>query len=132
MRFLTVVLFASAVTFAQTPGKMITFNRADTEHCKVVVVGGTPLLESTYEGTSVAIAMPVNKGNGEFVVFVAVSRASGGTVQVDPKDIYGLYPDATHTRFTFMTRLPKSVEQEPQGCQPPIHRWIPRLFGLAR
>lgn len=101
MKFLTVSLFICASALAQPAAKVVTFNRADTEHCKVVVIGGKPLLESTYDGTSVAIALPVNRGNGEFLIFVAVSRAASGAVQVDPKDIYGLYPDTAHSRFTF-------------------------------
>jgi len=74
------------MAFGQSPGKIITFNRADTEHCKVIGAGGKPLLQSTYEGTTVAIALPINRGNGDFSIFVAVSRAGSGTIQVDPKD----------------------------------------------
>ena len=48
------------MAFGQSPGKIITFNRADTEHCKVISAGGKPLLQSTYEGTTVAIALPLN------------------------------------------------------------------------
>ena len=101
MRLFSASLFLSLTALAQTPGKMITFNQADSEHCKVVQAGGKPLLESTYEGTSVAIAMPVNRGNGEFLIFVAISRAASGSVQVDPKDFYGLFSDSAHTRFAF-------------------------------
>ena len=34
----------AGMAFAQAPGKIVTFNRADTEHCKVIVASGKPLL----------------------------------------------------------------------------------------
>ena len=101
MKLLIISVVLSTVALGQTPTKTITFNRADTEHCRVVAAAGKPLLESTYEGTSVAVAMPLNSGNGEFLVFVAVSRTGSGAVQIDPKDFFGLLSDAAHTRFTF-------------------------------
>ena len=91
----------AGISFAQAPGKVITFNRADTEHCKVIVVGGKPLLQSTYDGTSVAIAMPINRADGDFSVFVSISRAQHGTIQVDPQSFYAVYSDRDHTRFQF-------------------------------
>lgn len=70
-------LFISAIfagmAFAQAPDKIVTFNRADTEHCKAIVASGMPLLQSTYDGTSVAIAMPINRANGDFSIFVSIS-----------------------------------------------------------
>ncbi|MFC5865563.1 hypothetical protein ACFPT7_24875 [Acidicapsa dinghuensis] len=100
---LAACLFLSAAALAQQPNsaKTITFNRADTEHCRVVAVSGKPLLESTFNGTSVAVGLPVNRGNGDFAVFVAVDRVAGKPVQVNPKDFYGLYSDPDHTRFDF-------------------------------
>lgn len=111
MKFLVASLLLSIGAFGQEPanGRLITFDRADAEHCKVVVVGGKPLLESTYGGTSVAIAMPVNTGSGEFLIFVAISQIGTGAVHVNPKDFYGLYSDVAHSRFTFYD---KSAEME--------------------
>lgn len=109
MKFLIASVILTATVLGQTPAKMITFNRTDTEHCRVIVVDGKPLLESTYDGTTVAIAMPVNRGNGEFLVFVAVAQAGAGAVQVNPRDFYGLYSDTEHTRFTFYD---KAAEME--------------------
>jgi hypothetical protein len=94
------LILASAAS-GQTPGKIITFNQADAEHCKVVIVRGKPLLQSTYEGTTVSIAMPVNRRNGDFSIFVSVSRTGSGTIEVNPKDFYGLFSDKDHTRFPF-------------------------------
>jgi len=98
-------LFIAAIfagmAFAQAPGKIVTFNRADTEHCKVIVASGKPLLQSTYDGTSVAIAMPINRANSDFSVFVSISRAQHGTIQVDPQSFYAVYSDKDHTRFQF-------------------------------
>jgi hypothetical protein len=94
----------SATAFGQAPGKIITFNQADTAHCKVVSASGKPLLQSTYEGVTVAIALPLNRGNGDFSVFVAISRADSGAVQVDPNDFYGHFSDKDHTLFTFFDK----------------------------
>lgn len=108
---------------------MITFNRADTEHCKVVVVSGRPLLESTYDGTSVAIGMPVNRGNGEFSVFVAVSQSGPGSIQVNPKDFYALYPDPSRTRFTFYDKAAEMGYAQALGLGTPAGSTSPPLGG---
>lgn len=109
MKCLAAFLLPVAMAFGQAPGKIITFNRADAEHCKVIVAGGKPLLQSTFEGTSVAVAMPVNRGNGDFSVFVSIARAEHGTVHVNPQDFYGVYSDKDHTRFPFYD---KAAEME--------------------
>lgn len=101
IRSLAMPVLLTATALAQAPEKMITFNRADTGHCRVVSAHGKPLLESTYNGITVAIAMPVNRGNGEFLIFVAISRTGARAVEEDPKEFYGLYPDSTHTRFIY-------------------------------
>lgn len=102
MKFAACFLVSALALAQQSSGvKTITFNRADTEHCRVVVASGKPLLESTLNGTSVAVGLPVNRGNGEFAVFVAVGRVAGDSVQVNPKDFYALYSDPDHTRFEF-------------------------------
>lgn len=111
MKCLAAFLLPVAMAFGQAPGKIITFNRADTEHCKVVVAGKTPLLQSTFEGTSVAVAMPVNRGNGDFSVFVSVSRAEHGTVRVNPQDFYGVYSDKDHTRFPFYDKAAEMASE---------------------
>jgi hypothetical protein len=104
VKSLTVFLISACLAIGQAPGTIVTFNRADTEHCKVITLSGRPLLQSTYGGISVAIAMPLNRGNGDFSIFVAVSQANTGTVQVNPKEFYGLYSDKDHTRFTFFDK----------------------------
>jgi hypothetical protein len=101
IKLLLASFLLSVTALAQTTPQTITFNQADTEHCKVVQAGGKPLLESTYDGTSVAIAMPLNRGNGEFLVFVAISRDAPGTIQIDPKNFYAIFSDPAHTRFGF-------------------------------
>jgi hypothetical protein len=110
MKLLIASLLFTIPALAQTPEKKITFNQADTQHCKVVQAGGKPLLESTYEGTSVAIAMPLNRGNGEFLVFVVVSQDAPGAAEVNPKDSYGVFSDAAHTRFVYHDKA-----DEPHG-----------------
>jgi hypothetical protein len=91
----------AGMAFAQAPDKIVTFNSADTEHCKVIVASGKPLLQSTYNGTGVAIAMPVSRANGDFSVFVSISRALHGAIQVDPQSFYAVFSDKYHTRFQF-------------------------------
>jgi hypothetical protein len=118
MRLLAIPFLLAVAANAQAPAKIFTFNQADKEHCKVVVAGGKPLLESTYEGTSVAIAMPVNTGTGEFLVFIAVSRMADGTAQVDPKEIYGVFSDPAHSRFTFYDKGPETRSQARPGADP--------------
>ncbi len=101
MKPLLSFLLLSAAAFAQTSDgpRIVTFNRADTEHCKVAVVGGKPLLETTYDGTTVAITLPQNWGNGEFSVYVAVAQVGEGEATVNPKEISALFSDPAHTRF---------------------------------
>lgn len=101
MKILTVFLISAGLAYGQTPGKIITFNKADTERCKVVAVKGMPLLQSTYDGITVAIAMPMRRGNGDFSIFVAVSQTGAQPFKVNPKDFYGLFSDQNHTRFAF-------------------------------
>jgi len=99
-------LLLSAAALAQTPDspRIVTFNRADTEHCKVAVVSGKPLLEITYNGTTVAITLPQNWGNGEFSVYVAVAQVGEGEAVVNPREISALYPDPAHTRFRWFDK----------------------------
>jgi hypothetical protein len=101
VKILTAFLISAGLAYGQAPGKIITFNKADTEHCKVVAVKGMPLLQSTYDGITVAIAMPMNRGHGDFLIFVAVSQTGAQPLQVNPKDFYGLFSDQNHTRFAF-------------------------------
>ncbi|MGA2730354.1 MAG: hypothetical protein ABSE96_21285, partial [Terracidiphilus sp.] len=104
-RYTTMKLLVSSlllsVTFAQSPDdpRIVTFNQADAEHCKVIMVSGKPMLATSYEGTTVAITMPQNWENGEFSVFIAVAQVGPGEADVNPKAISALYPDPTHTRF---------------------------------
>ncbi len=106
MKPLLAFVLLSAAAVAQTPDtpRIVTFNRADTEHCKVAVVAGKPLLETTYDGTTVAITLPQNWGNGEFSVYVAVAQVGDGEAIVNPKEISALYPDPAHTRFRWFDK----------------------------
>ena len=118
MKTLILVLICAGFAYGQAPGKIITFNKADTEHCKVVTVSGRPLLQSTYDGITVAIAIPMNRGNGDFSIFVAVSQTGTQTVQVNPKDFYALYSDQNHTRFTFYDKAGEvDAPNHPQGAE---------------
>lgn len=100
MKFLVSSLLLSAA-FAQSPDgpRIVTFNQADAEHCKVIMVGDKPMLATTFEGTTVAINMPQNWNNGEFSVFIAVAQVGPGEADVNPRAVSALYPDSAHTRF---------------------------------
>jgi hypothetical protein len=114
MKLLFSCILLSAMAFGQNPpdAKVITFSRADTEHCKVIMVAGKPLLESSYGGTSVAVGMPENRGNGEFSVYVSIYQIGIGAAHVVPKDFSAVYSDPAHTRFPFFD---KAKELESQG-----------------
>lgn len=126
MKLLVAVSICAGMAFGQTPGKIVTFNRADTEHCKVVVASGKPLLQSTYEGTTVAIALPVNRGNGDFSIFARISRAAGGTVQVNPKEFYGVFSDKDHTRFQFYDKAAEFALAQESGANPSLSAANPK------
>lgn len=109
MKTLITSLLLSAAALAQSPSgaqsstqpsaQVITFNQADTAHCKVAIVSGKPLLETTYDGTTIALGMPENMRNGDFAVFVSVFRVAPGKVKVAPKTFSAVYSDPAHTRF---------------------------------
>lgn len=106
MKRLIVALFVVVPAFGQSPegAKVVTFNRADAEHCKVVMAAGKLMLETTYEGTTVAVTVPQNWGNGEFSVLVAVAQTGPGQAQVNPRAISALYSDAAHTRLVWFDK----------------------------
>ncbi len=106
MKPLISLLLLSTAALAQTPDspRIVTFNRADTEHCKVAVISGKPLLETTYNGTTVAITLPQNWGNGEFSVYVAVAQIGEGEAEVNPREISALFSDPAHTRFRWFDK----------------------------
>jgi hypothetical protein len=105
VKFLGLLLALPMLAAAQTSSpKVITFNRADTEHCRVLVANGKPLLASTYNGTTVAVSLPDNWANGEYSIFVMVSQKGEGSVEVNPKEIYALFSDPAHTRFSWFDK----------------------------
>ena len=117
MKFLLSVFFLSVAALAENPqdAKVITFSRTDTEHCRVVMASGKPLLQSSFGGTSVAISMPANKGNGEFSVYVSIYQLGYGAAHVVPKDFSAVFSDPDHTRFQFFDKAKKSLVA---GCRP--------------
>lgn len=116
-------VFLSVAALAQNPpdAKIITFSRNDTVHCRVMVAGGKPLLESSYEGISVAVGLPENKGNGEFAVFVSIYQGSDGTAHVVPRDFSAVFSDPGHTRFPFFDKAAEA------GAHPPVQAPAPGM-----
>lgn len=104
MKLLGLLLVVPVIAMAQTPSKVITFNRGDTEHCRVLIASGKPLLATTYNGTTVAVSLPENWVNGEYSLFVMISQKGDGSVEVNPKDIYALFSDQAHTRFLWFDK----------------------------
>jgi hypothetical protein len=106
VKLLVSTLLLSYAAFAQAPDttKVVTFNPADKEHCTVAVSNGKPLLESTYNGTTVAITMPQNWGNGEFSVLITVAQVGSGEAEINPKEVSGIYHDPDHTRFRWFDK----------------------------
>jgi hypothetical protein len=101
------VLGAAALFQAPSGGPtVVTFNRADAAHCRVIVVDGKPLLQTTWGGTSVAVGMPSNEGNGEFSIFVSVAQNASAArpAEVVPKHFYAVYSDPAHTRFPWFDK----------------------------
>jgi len=95
------LLLLSVSIAGQVPGRVIVFDRGDTEHCKVVMIEGRPMLQTVYEGTSVAVGLPMSTPDGDFRVFVQVRRMARGKARVKPQQFSALYSDAAHTRFSF-------------------------------
>jgi hypothetical protein len=116
VKALAASLLLSALALAQTPAspKVVTFNRADTVHCKVISVDGKPLLETTFGGTSVAVGVPENNGNGEFSVYVSIAQGASatGTAEVLPKHFSALFSDPAHTRFAYFDKAHDLDTQE--------------------
>jgi hypothetical protein len=88
-----------ALAFAQSPIRptTITFNRFDSEHCRVQKSDDRLLMETEYQGTSVAVGLPENRGNGEFAVYVLVRQIATGTAKVNRKDFIARLSDRDHT-----------------------------------
>lgn len=107
MKALVSLLVLSSIGLAQEPSKVkiVTFSPADKEHCTVVLNDGKPMLQTTYDGTIVAVALPEKDTHG-FSVFVRVTREGKGKVEVVPEKVTAIYSDPDHTRFQFfdMTR----------------------------
>ncbi len=120
MRLFVVFSLLAGVALGQAPGKVVTFNQSDTEHCKIVVAHGKPLLRSTFEGTSVAIGMPLNRNNGDFSVFISVSRSGDGAIEVNPKNFYGVFSDKNQTQFRYFDSAAAIEMAHPQGDDVPF------------
>jgi len=104
MKFLGLLALMPVFAIAQTSSTVITFSRTDTEHCRVLVANGKPLLASTYNGTTVAVSLPDNWVNGEYSLFVMVSQKGEGSAEINPKEVYALFSDPARTRFTWFDK----------------------------
>lgn len=106
MKLLVSFLLLCAAAFSQTANspKIVTFDRADSGRCRVVVVDGKPLLETTYNGTKVAVSVPQNWANGEFSVYISVAQVGAGEAQINPREISALYSDPAHTRLRWFDK----------------------------
>jgi len=112
MKGLVFLLLTSISLVAQVSNKVkvVTFDRADPEHCKVVMIEGRPMLQTVYGGTSVAVGLPVSTDDQDFRVFVVVQQLGPGRVQVKPEEFSALYSDSAHTRFGFYDKAAEVIE----------------------
>jgi hypothetical protein len=120
MKGLVFLLLTSVSVAGQVSGKgkAIAFDRADTEHCRVVTIEGRPMLQTTYGGTSVAVGLPVSADDRDFRVFVVVKQTGPGKVQVKPSEFFALYSDPAHTRFSFYDKAAEADKRKlGQGTQ---------------
>jgi len=101
MKFILYLLLAPFPLSGQVSGGVINFDRDDGEHCKIVMIEGRQMRQSTVSGTSVAIGSPAGTTDGEFRVFVAIRQTGDGKVRVKPNEFSALYSDPGHTRFSF-------------------------------
>jgi len=102
VKALVSLLILSSIGLAQEAPKarIITFSPTDPQHCRVVLHDGKPMLETTYDGTSVAVTMPEKISSG-FSLFVRISHEGKGRVEVIPEKLTAIYSDPNHTRFQF-------------------------------
>jgi hypothetical protein len=120
MKGLLFLLLTSISVIGQVSDKVkaITFNRADAEHCTVVMIEGKPMLQTVYGGTSVAVGLPISTGELDFRVFIVVRRTGPGKAQLKPQEFSALYSDPAHTRFWFYDKAAEvdklRVRQETQ------------------
>jgi hypothetical protein len=112
---LSLLLSMAAFGLESDNPKVILFNRADTEHCKAVVLSGRQFLHSEYGGTKVAIDLPVATPDGDFQVFVSVEQTGVGQVEVNPKDFLVYYSDPAHTQLPFYDKSSLIAIREAQS-----------------
>lgn len=101
MKAAYLLILASISAAAQGRGNVITCEAADVEHCRAKVIDGRPVRELVHQGTLVAVGKPTATADGYYRVFVSVSQVGSGKAKVMPNHFFGIYSDATHTRFGF-------------------------------
>jgi len=135
MKALASLLILSCIGLAQKSSqvKVITFSQTDKEHCKVVLSDGKPMLQTTYDGTSVAVALPEKNSHG-FSVFVRVTREGKGKVEVMPEMLTAIYSDPDHTRFQFfdMTREWEKSQKDEQKDELKSQKYPPSSSGITK
>lgn len=116
MKGLTFLLLTSISVMGQVSDKVqaITFDRADSVHCRVVKIEGRLMLQTDYGGTSVAVGLPVSTGDQDFSVFVVIQQTGPGQAQVRPKEFSALYSDPAHTRFSFYDKAAEMDKRQVQ------------------
>jgi hypothetical protein len=134
-----ILLLASISVMAQAAdkAKVINFDRADREHCGIVMIEGRPMLRTVYGGTSVAVGLPVSTAEGDFRVFVVIGHPGPGKARVKPREFTALYSDAAHTRFSFYDKAVRvnrgqvsEEREEPAGVETASSQGDPRLLGM--
>jgi hypothetical protein len=101
MKTATLLFLAGMAAAAQAQGNVIACDGADAVLCKATVIEGRPMRELVHDGTSVAVGKPVATVEGDYRVFVRVSRVGPGKAEIRPKHFSGFSSDTAHTRLAF-------------------------------
>jgi hypothetical protein len=117
MKGLVFLLLTSISAVGQVSDKVkaVTFDRADAQHCRVVIIEGRPMLQTVYGGTSVAVGLPVSTGGLDFRVFVVVREVGPGKA-------------LQHFRSCSLQKPRSKVAFSPRKCRPRccqnVNMWI--------
>jgi len=138
MKGLVFLLLTSLSVTGQVPDKVkvIDFNRADREHCSIVMIERRPMLQTVYGGTSVAVGLPVSTVDGDFRVFILIRQTGPGKAQVKPGEFSALYSDPAHTRFRAYDKAAEvykrklSQEIQEAGIMSASSQVDPRMLGV--
>ncbi len=111
MKTVSLLLVLSYAAAAQAPSNVVACDAANTQQCKTTTIEGRPMRALVHEGTSIAVGTPVVTGEGDYRVFVRVSRVGPGKTDLKPKHFSGLSSDPAQTRLAFYDKAAEIQER---------------------